>query len=102
MKKALIFIFWMVVIPSCNWYNKQDCNEEFKENLEYLRKYALDDSSSYSTSEIEKRIEFLESQSGIKSADQGNILGKFIVTQEDVDRWDGWLNEQCGKKQVEQ
>ncbi|WP_430967048.1 hypothetical protein [Spongiimicrobium sp. 2-473A-2-J] len=101
MKKKLILIFWIIVISSCNWYNKQGCNEEFRENLEYLEKYFLDNRGSYSTSEIEKRIEYLESQSGIKSADKGNILGKFIVTEKDIDRWEGWLNEQCRKKQLE-
>lgn len=99
MKKTVLILLISIIISSCNLGNKKNsCQKEFRENLEYLRAYSFNKDETYSMPEVEKKIEYLEAKSGIKNKDQGNIIGKFIVTKEDILNWENWLNEECVKK----
>jgi hypothetical protein len=97
MRKLATIALFFLVISSCVLNEKKSNCDKFKEKLEYLRKYSIDEKNTYNLSEIEDKIEFLENQSGIKNKDQGNLIGKFIVTKEDIIHWEKWLNEKCNK-----
>ena len=96
MIKLIVLTLFFFIVSSCAVNENNNKCDKFKSNLEYLKKSIVDEDGTYNVYEIEKKIEFLESQSGIKNKDQGNLLGKFIVTQEDILLWEKWSEKNCG------
>ncbi len=97
--RKIVLILLVCIIYSCNLGNKNgDCNKEFRENLRYLKQYSLNKDDTYAIKEVENKIEFLETQSGIETQDKGNIIGRFIVTEDDINNWEKWLKEKCDIK----
>ncbi len=94
MKKLL---FFLILILSFQLYScKKKCQGKFKKSLTYLKEYINPDNrETRLVIEITHNIEVLESISGILNNDQGNFLGKMIVTQTDIDKWEKWLLVQC-------
>lgn len=98
MKKVIIFLI-ACIISSCNWSSKKEnCHEEFRKNLRYLKEYSLNKEGTYLIKEVVEKIEFLETKSGIETEDKGNIIGRFTVTEEDILKWEEWLQKECDKK----
>ena len=71
---------------------KYDCYPKFKKSLFYLKESIKpENKKTYYVLEITKNIEVLESIAGIKNNDQGNIIGKFIVLQRDIEKWENLI-----------
>lgn len=76
--------------------HSNDCENEYSDNLEYLKKYVNKKNEEvFSVEKIEKSILFLESKSNIKSEYGGDYVGKFRVTESDMKKWTLWLEENC-------
>lgn len=93
MKKIILNLVIALIISSCN--SKEPCNKQFKENLAFLKEYRTNKDKTYKLEEIEDKIEFLEIQSGIEAKDKGNIIGRFIVSEDDITNWENWLKKEC-------
>ena len=75
---------------------KYDCYPKFKKSLFYLKESIKpENKKTYYVLEITKNIEVLESIAGIKNNDQGNIIGKFIVLQRDIEKWENLIFQKC-------
>ncbi len=94
LKQAFIILL-IFSISSCK--QKEECYPEFKESLTYLKDYIKPDNKERLVIEITRNIEVLESISGIMNQDQGNFIGKMMVRQADIDKWEKWISEKCPK-----
>ena len=74
---------------------KDKCYPEFKESLKYLKNSIKPDNEERLVIEITRNIEILESVSGIMNEDQGNLIGKMIVRETDINKWEKWISEKC-------
>jgi hypothetical protein len=94
--KLYIIIFALLIVMTSSCREKDDCYPKFKKSLSYLKESIKPgNKKTYYVLEITKNIEVLESIAGIKNNDQGNIIGKFIVLQRDIEKWENWIFQKC-------
>jgi hypothetical protein len=94
--KLYIIIFALLIVMPSSCREKYDCYPKFKKSLFYLKESIKpENKKTYYVLEITKNIEVLESIAGIKNNDQGNIIGKFIVLQRDIEKWENWIFQKC-------
>jgi len=90
----ITFFLFILIISSCK--EKDNCYPKFKKSLSYLKESIKpENKNTYYLNEITENIEVLESISGIMNGDQGNIIGKFMVLQSDIKKWENWISEKC-------
>ncbi|MEH1009521.1 hypothetical protein VDP25_17415 [Winogradskyella sp. ECml5-4] len=99
MKKTIVILIILSIL-SCK--QKDECYPEFKESLTYLKNYIKPDNQERLVIEITRNIEVLESISGIMNKDLGNLIGKMIVRQADIDKWEKWISKKCDSLNLKQ
>jgi len=89
---VLTFLF----LISCK---DKECYAKYKDyngSLIYLKGYfESDDSKTYQLEEVSQNINVLEKTSGINLEAGGEFIGKYRVTQNDLDNWEKWLIDKC-------
>lgn len=98
MKKIIIII--VITLFSCN-FNKNNNNcykkyRNYRSSLLYLKEYRLhEEGKTFFLHKVASNIEFLETQSKIKSEYQGNFIGRTRISSKDIENWEHWLNKRC-------
>ena len=90
----LVFLF----ILSCKSFTCQESFKDYSNSLNYLKEHIenINDSSySFEIKEISQHIYVLESTSKIEAEFGGDYVGKYQITENDINNWEKWLKEKC-------
>ncbi len=97
--RKVYYIILVLTLFSCNANNKNDCYkqyEDYSNSLLYLKEYLKgNDDRTFFLQKVAFNIEFLETQSEIKSDFQGNLVGRTMISDKDILNWENWLREKC-------